>query len=83
MPFNSISIDIETTGLCPTENEILEIGLVCYNTGEEVKDIPSENLLRLVFVKENYNVSPEVLKMHSKLFEEILEAKKQLQKNSF
>lgn len=59
---NYVSIDIETTGLDPDKDMILEIGAVA---------MPSVDMFRVLIVEKRYTVSPFIMNMHRELFEEI------------
>jgi hypothetical protein len=63
-----LSIDIETTGLDYTENQMIEFGCVIDDT--EHPEIPVEELprRRILYPRKNYNINPFCMRMHEKLF---------------
>lgn len=70
-----VSLDIETTGLDPTQDDILEVGAVYADLTEESDDRPP---FRCVIVSESgrYNVTPFCASMHQSLWVEIETAEK-------
>lgn len=75
----AVSIDLETTGLDPKTCQILEIGLVAFNTHEPFAQT-TDNTLRIVFVRERLEGGIYALNLNRDLISEILEAS-QLLKN--
>lgn len=77
----AISIDIETTGLDANFNQILEIGLVAFDTHKpfiQTKD----NTLHIVFVQENIYGNIYALEINKVLITEMCEVNKQLKKEN-
>lgn len=70
-----ISIDIETTGLNPVENDILEIGAYIEDTGEP---LPRRQLpcFHVYVWKDNYRGNAAALEMNHRILKKILELKK-------
>lgn len=60
-----ISIDIETAGLDPKSDVLLEIGAVAMDGPTELGSI------RILLPRDRYNVTPFIMKMHAKLFEDL------------
>lgn len=66
-----ISLDTETTGLDPNTSELLEVGLVIFDS--EVPFVQtSENSLRIVLVKENIKGNLFAINMNINLLKEML-----------
>lgn len=68
-----VSIDIETTGLSADKNQMVEFGAVVEDlsaTSIHVDDLPSFRAI-IIDPEGEYRISPFVMKMHTKLFEEI------------
>jgi len=65
-----VSIDIETTGLDPQENDIIEFGAVLddLSSSTPIKMLPR---FHCYFVRPFYNGSPFALSMHPKIFRRI------------
>lgn len=63
-----ISIDIETTGLDPQKNQILEFGAVAIDTSKHEPYIDS---FRAVFIHKELTGNPIALTMNSKLIDDI------------
>lgn len=70
-----ISLDIETTGLNPLENDVLEVGAYIENTRVR---LPREKLpfFHCYVWKENYRGDAYALAMNVRIFQKILELKK-------
>ena len=70
-----ISIDIETTGLNPLENDVLEIGAYIEDTNNP---LPREQLpcFHVYIWKENYRGNAFALEMNHRILKKILELKK-------
>ena len=66
-----ISLDIETTGLDPNEDQIVEIGMIVDNLESPVSELPS---LRLLLKREKYSGNAFALSMNHKI---ILEASRE------
>lgn len=66
-----LSIDIETTGLDPQRNQILEFGAVAIDTS--CGNAPYVDEFRAVFIHEELNGNPIALTMNSELISEINE----------
>lgn len=70
-----LSIDIETTGLDINESEILEVGIVAFDS-----DIPfkttKDNTLRIVMVKNKWRGETYALNLNKDIIKEILDAQK-------
>lgn len=72
-----VSIDIETSGLDPNRNQVLEIGAV-YDNGDPILDnLPT---LRLVLLHEQITFTPGAATMHKDLIKEIHDALEQRRK---
>lgn len=65
-----VSIDIETTSLDPTCNVILEVGLVFEDmlAKRPIEELPK---YRILLPREQYTVTPFIMKLHRELFEEL------------
>jgi len=63
-----VSIDLETTGLVPSEHHIIEMGAVLHLPGVPVDDLPT---FRALVVRETYAVNPYCAGMHRALFAEV------------
>lgn len=77
----SISIDIETTGLDPQTCQMLELGLVAFDTHEPFAQT-TDNTLRIVFVREELKGEIYALNLNRDLISEILEASQLLKKDN-
>lgn len=64
-----LSIDIETTGLDPQKNQILEFGAVAIDTS--YKNVPYISNFRAVFIHQELTGNPIALTMNSKLIDDI------------
>jgi len=64
-----LSIDIETTGLDPQKNQILEFGAIAIDTS--CGNVPYVDDFRAVFVHKELTGNPIALTMNSELIEEI------------
>ena len=67
-----ISIDTETTGLDPSRDMLLELGLVIADT-EKPFQLTADNSLRIVFCRKNITGSLYAINLNGKLLKEILE----------
>ena len=66
-----VSIDIETTGLNASSNQLLEIGLVIEDTeksNEFIEDLP---VRRVLIPHKEYQINTYCMNLHRKLFEEL------------
>lgn len=77
-----VSIDLETTGLDPNEDQILEIGLVAYDTKQKFAPTHS-NTLRIVFCHERIKGNIFAINMNAGILSEIKEKKEHLDKSNF
>jgi DNA polymerase III alpha subunit (gram-positive type) len=70
-----VSIDVETTGLDPEENQLLEVGAVIEDTqvGGNIDRLPSFRAI-IVHPEGEFRISPLVMRMHMSLFELIEQA---------
>lgn len=70
-----VSIDIETTGLDPKQDQILEFGAIVEDTNEQ---LPFESIpkFRAIFLYERLSGSPFALYMNKEIIKEIADAKK-------
>ena len=70
-----VSIDIETTGLNPKEDQILEFGAIIEDTNKQLSflDIPK---FRAIFLYERLSGSPFALYMNKNIVKEITNTKK-------
>lgn len=71
-----LSIDIETTGLNTKTSEILEVGLVAFDTEVPFKGVNKYNTLRILMVKNEWRGETYALNLNKKIIEEILQAQK-------
>lgn len=77
-----VSVDIETTGLNPATSDVLEVGLVAYEYRSKRPFVASgHNTLRIVLVQEELKGNIFALNMNKHIIEEILDAKKKLDKS--
>lgn len=65
---NYLSIDVETTSLYPTTGQLLEVGAVYDNGGDEINDLPT---FRAVIKHERIYGDPYALSMNSGLISQI------------
>ena len=72
----ALSIDIETTGLSPGTSEILEVGLVAFDTERPFEGVNKDNTLRILMVKNEWRGEIYALNLNKKIIEEILQAQK-------
>ncbi len=74
-----LSIDIETTGLNPKKNQMVEFGAVIEDmtNPEAIGDLPSFRAV-IVSPTDEYQISPFVMQMHTALFEAIGSSDKRL-----
>jgi len=67
-----VSIDVETTGLKSAEHQMVEFGAVLEDTAKIVHVDQLPSFRAIILQKDsNYKISPLVMRMHSKLFEEM------------
>ena len=71
----AVSIDIETTGLNVDNAEILEVGMVAFDTEQPFKGLHKYNTLRIVIVKNNWQGEIYALNLNKNILTEILQAK--------
>lgn len=74
-----LSIDTETTGLDPLKSELLEVGIIVFDSEKSFQQT-SYNALRIVFVKEQIQGNLFALNLNKKLLEEILNVSKEFDK---
>lgn len=74
-----LSIDCETSGLDPTKSELLEVGIVVFDTEEKLL-LNQYNALRIVFVKEQIQGNIFAINMNINLLNEILKVSKEFDK---
>lgn len=72
-----LSIDTETSGLDPTKSELLEVGIVVFDTEESELKMTAYNSLRIVFVKEQIQGNIFTINMNINLLNEILNVSKE------
>lgn len=75
-----LSIDCETSGIDPTKSELLEVGIVVFDTEESELKLTFYNSLRIVFVKEQIQGNIFAINMNIKLLNEILLISKEFDK---
>lgn len=67
-----VSIDIETTGLDPVVSEVLEVGIVIFDSEEPFIERAS-NCLRIVLVKDSIKGNVFAINMNQKLIKEMID----------
>ena len=72
----AVSIDIETTGLNINNAEILEVGMVAFDTDQPFIGLNRTNTLRIVIVKNNWQGEVYALNLNKDIIAEILQAQK-------
>lgn len=75
-----LSIDCETSGLDPIKSELLEVGIVVFDTEESELKMTAYNSLRIVFVKEQIQGNIFAINMNINLLNEILTISKEFDK---
>lgn len=74
-----LSIDTETSGLDPANSELLEVGMVVFDSKEKLK-LTQYNALRIVFVKEQIQGNIFAINMNINLLNEISKISKEFDK---
>lgn len=72
-----VSIDIETTGLDPIEDQILEVGLVAYDTEKPFIQSPS-NSLRILLMRNSIAGNLFALNLNKNILKEMLDMKQHI-----
>jgi DNA polymerase III epsilon subunit-like protein len=75
-----LSVDTETSGLDPDKSELLEVGIVVFDTEDSELVLTSYNSLRIVFVKEQIQGNIFAINMNINLLNEILTMSKEFDK---
>ena len=78
----ALSIDIETTGLSKDNAEILEVGLVAFDTKVPFTGITKWNALRILLVKNKWEGELYALNLNKNIIKEMLEAQKVFKKSN-
>lgn len=74
-----LSIDTETTGLDPLKSELLEVGIIIFDSANTFQQT-AYNALRIVFVKEQIQGNLFAINLNKNLLEEILTISKEFDK---
>lgn len=75
MSFRYVSCDIETTGLDPLKDSILEFGAVLDDLSNPI-DVDKLPVFHCYFIQERYTGQPQALSMHPTIFKRIADREK-------